>query len=133
MFALLAKEMGNNALPCYCNIISMREGCGPLCLCCDDVWKRGLFWKESMVCVALNERMSLSCALQVWWVFSIRVIYYIYAIYLCKKKKKCTLKHTYVKICFTRIYRMQCFRTLNCKVFATKLKCIIVKNYLECN
>lgn len=66
MFALFAKETGNNALPCYCNIISTREGRGPLCLRCDDVWKRGLFWEESVVCVALNERMNLSGALQVW-------------------------------------------------------------------
>ncbi len=86
MFALFAKETGNHALPCYCNIISMREECGPLCLRCSDVWKHGLFWKESVVCVALNERMRRSCALQVWWVFSVRVIYYLYAINLCKTK-----------------------------------------------
>jgi len=42
MFALFAKETGNNALPCYCNIISTKEGRDPLCLRCDD----GLFWKE---------------------------------------------------------------------------------------
>ncbi len=137
MFALYAKETGNNARPCYCNIISMREECGPLCLRCSDVWKHGLFWKESVVCVALNERMRRSCALQVWWVFSVRVIYYLYVINLCKTKK-CTLQHTfkesaYVKICFKRIYWMQCFRTLNWKVFAFKWKCIIVNIYLEYN
>ncbi len=136
MFALFAKETGNNARPCYCNIISMREECGPLCLRCYDVWRRGLFWKESVVCVALNERMRRSCALQVWWVLASEwfTTYMPYTVV----KQVCTLQHTfkestYVKIRFKRIYWMQCFRTLNWKLFAFKWKCIIVNIYLQCN